>query len=363
MNKTKPLSFFLSLLLVACGTTPGDDDPTEPSPDAGQDVAEDTETDIAPTDTEPADVPPNDVGPTDVGPPDVVDAGEDTEPDCPRGPQWQYESEDPNLCEEIGLTCEFPGDTFSNECGCGCFFPRSPDCPYDDLGPLYQEAGGSPEECAAIFFECEEGGEMVADDCGCGCVYGPPVCLDPDAPGVSYLGRSPQECELIDYDCGGAVYFGNPCGCGCFEEVCPDGPAVDYVATSARECSEIDFGCPDGWTGFDLGECGCGCQIATCNDEEFLPPTGLASNIELGGFCDFLVACSQFSLDDGGMSDPFSFFYAEARCREGTSSGCPDGTESICEVPIGELGFDDIANACAITAGTATVGMLCSGDR
>ncbi|MFT6395484.1 MAG: hypothetical protein ACJAYU_000226 [Bradymonadia bacterium] len=373
--KKAPLIFSaLSLVLFACGTSPGEDEDVELDADVATDgeldtvedvvaedvvvedaVVEDAEPEIGPADVSLADTAPSDVEPADTR--DTSDVG------CPDGPEWQYESDEPASCAEIGLTCEFPGNNFANECGCGCFFPRTPDCSFDELGPLYQEAGSSPADCAAIFFVCEDGGEAVQDDCGCGCVYGPPICLDPDAVGVSYVGQSPQECELIDFECGSARYFNNPCGCGCIVEACPTGPAVDYAATSADDCAEIDFGCPDGWTGFDAGECGCGCEIASCETGEFLPPSGLASNIELGGFCDFLVACSQFSLGDGGMSDPFNSFYPDARCREGTSSGCPAGTESVCEIPLMELGPDDLANACAITQGEATTGMLCSGDR
>lgn len=365
MNRTRIFAAALSIAFVACGTTPAAEQETGLPADTANDVVldtPDTEPDLVVVDVD-LDAPPMDIEPRDVEPSDAQDVSDTSGVGCPDGPEWLYESDDPAFCEEVALHCEFPGTNFANECGCGCFFPRTLECPYDELGPLYQEVGASPEDCAAIFFGCEDGGEMVQDECGCGCVYGPPVCLDPEAPGVSYVGLSPQMCQLIDYDCGGAGYFDNPCGCGCIEELCPSGPAIDYVATSADECAVIDFGCPDGWTGFDAGECGCGCEIASCPTDEFLPPSGLASEVELGGFCDFLVACYQFPLSEVATTDSLLHFYADIRCREGSSSGCPLGTESICEVPLGMLSAQDMANACTVAEGTPTIGMLCSGDR
>ena len=365
MTKSNWFSALCAALLVACGTTPLE--PTE-TPDTAADVAPDTSSDVA-TDAEtdpsvdPAeDVPIQDapvddvIRPRDV-PSDRPDAGE-----CPEGPEYFYESDDPGYCAEVGLTCEFPGDVFSNPCGCGCYFPPIEECPFDELGVLYQEVGASPEECATIFFGCEEGGEPVEDDCGCGCVYGPPVCLDPNEPGVSYVGGSPDECAVIDFDCGGADYFNNPCGCGCIETTCEDHGARDYVARTAEECALIDYLCAAGWDYFETPECGCGCEIPECQVDKFLPPSGLAGPVETGTGCDFLVACSQFSLDDGGTSDPFMFFYPDAVCRNGTSGGCPRGTEAYCEVPLGTIEATDMVSICAIAAGSATTGLLCSGD-
>ena len=377
MTKSNAYLSLATALIFTCGTTPAEflgssdvespdaievtDDPARVPADAETDPGEDPASDAPP------DLPRDSVVPD--APVDDVshprDASEDS-PDafeCPDGPGYAYESDDPGYCAEVGLHCEFPGDVFSNPCGCGCYFPRTEDCLYEDLGVFYQKVGEDPGECATIFFGCEEGGEAVEDSCGCGCVYGPPVCLDPSEPGVSYVGSSPQECEIIDFDCNGAGYFNNPCGCGCIEDRCVPNAARGYTATTFDECELIDFICPEGWNRFDIEGCGCGCEVVDCPVEEFLPPSGLASPIEVDGACDSLVACSRFSLDDGGTSDPFTFFYPDATCRSGSSSGCPRGTESYCEVPLGILEPPDIAAVCSIGRGSATTGLLCSGDR
>lgn len=359
-NRTISLTIS-SLVLWACGTSPASDDDAEP-----MDVAPDAPSvDVSPDASPPDDVVEEVMPPPDTGSPDVVDdvmpprdITEDA-PECPGGPEYQYESEDPGYCEDVGLHCEFPGDVFSNECGCGCYFPRS-ECAYAELGVLYQQVGDSPEECATIFFGCEDGGEAVEDDCGCGCVYEPPTCLDPARPDVTYVGRSPAECQLVDFDCGGLDYFDNPCGCGCLGSECPGGPAVSYVANSAEECAVIDFGCFDGWTGFDAGDCGCGCQIADCPTERFLPPSGLADDVAVDAACDFLVACTSAPVPN--LRRVFTAFFPDAECRGGTTAGCPADTSGYCEVPLGTISDVDLPDVCTIASAADGGGVLCGGD-
>lgn len=350
-----------ALVLWACGTSPAgisDAEPTDVAPDAPPvDVTADTPS--------PVDVVEEVMPPPEVGPPDVVnevmpprDINEDA-PQCPGGPEYQYESEEPDYCEEVGLHCEFPGDVFSNECGCGCYFPPA-ECVYEELGLLYQQVGESVEECATIFFGCEEGGERVEDGCGCGCVYTPPVCLDPNRPEVTYVGSSPEECQLVDFDCGGLDYFDNPCGCGCIGSECPSGPAAYYVATSAEECAVIDFGCFDGWAGFDAGDCGCGCEIIDCPVDRFLPPSGLADEIAVGAACDFLIACTTESVDR--LRRRFTDVFSDGSCSGRPALGCPPGTSASCEVPLGVISDTDLVNVCSIAMMAEGGGVFCGGD-
>lgn len=143
----------------------------------------------------------------------------------------------------------------------------------------------------------------------------------------------------------------------------PDAPHVSYVARSADQCAVVDFGCPDGWTGFDDARCGCGCMLTdiACDPSKFLGTSGLAEPLGLGAYCDFLVTCSTFPLEEG-LGRLVRAEFPDASCADGRAIGCPEGTVSSCEAFIGQVDGDEIIAACTFSSSVLVSGLLCGGD-
>lgn len=143
----------------------------------------------------------------------------------------------------------------------------------------------------------------------------------------------------------------------------PDAPHVSYVARSADQCAVVDFGCPDGWTGFDDARCGCGCMLTdiACDPSKFLGTSGLAEPLGLGAYCDFLVTCSTFPLEEG-LGRLVRAEFPDASCADGRAIGCPEGTVSSCEAYIEQADGDEIVAACSLSSSMLVSGLLCGGD-
>jgi hypothetical protein len=145
---------------------------------------------------------------------------------------------------------------------------------------------------------------------------------------------------------------------------CPDpsAPNVDYVADSAEECAVVDFGCPEGWDGFDAGECGCGCQIAECRPRLISGTSGMAEAFDLGARCEFFIACAPTNLSANDLDETVRGYFPEARCGDGTTFGCPDGTASFCEVYIEDVDASEVVAACAVSLVEGVRRIFCGGD-
>lgn len=312
MNTTRPLAMLLAaplLLLAACGTSPARADlDVDDGPE--HDVGDTVEVHDANDDPSTPDIR------DDVEPADAADVGEDT---------------------EAGPSC------------------------IDWDSPLNQRQASSPEACADIAFVCS-GGEAYSDACGCGCRYEPPTCPDPTDPAVGYVGGSPEECSVIDFDCGGD-FFDGPCGCGCIACPSPDAPNVSYVSRDPRECADIDFDCAvEGFSGFNSDACGCGCEYAGCDTTKIWGTSGMAEPFQAGARCEFLILCSTESLAASGLSELMAGYYADARCGDGSAIGCPAGTASFCEPYIEQVDTVDIAAACSASRLDDVHRILCGGD-
>jgi len=86
--------------------------------------------------------------------------------ECPdEGRGAQYVAYDSETCSLIGeINCE-SGESFSNQCGCGCMNDQ---CPSEDQARYISY---EPEVCAVITLSCPEESEAFNDDCGCGCRF------------------------------------------------------------------------------------------------------------------------------------------------------------------------------------------------
>lgn len=143
----------------------------------------------------------------------------------------------------------------------------------------------------------------------------------------------------------------------------PDAPYVDYISQDPRACSDIDFACADGWSGFDAGECGCGCRLLDdqCDATRFIGTSGMAEAFDLGARCEFLVACSTRELPSGRLP-PLREWFPDARCGNGTTWGCPDGTASFCEAYVDVLDPSEVIAGCALSLVPDIDALLCGGD-
>jgi hypothetical protein len=130
---------------------------------------------------------------------------------------------------------------------------------YDSEDPKVHYVGNSPEECAVIDYDCfSPFAELFGDDCGCGCLD---ICPDEDSSLVSYASKDPQECMVISLACEEEqTAFSNGCGCGC-ATICENqsNPKYQYVGHSPEECDLIDFACNNGPQEYFFDACGCGC--------------------------------------------------------------------------------------------------------
>jgi hypothetical protein len=162
----------MALLAAACG----DDDDA-----AGIDAASgDPDADVAIDASPPADAGPSadaeptpvDANDTDAPPPELLDCASQAEPACV---ELSYCAP---VCDSF-CDCDCPAEGALGACGC--------------------------EACAPECF-------LVSGCAGIG-------CPDPDDPGVGYISQDPDECAVIDFDCGEPSQpFSDGCGCGCITE-------------------------------------------------------------------------------------------------------------------------------------------------
>jgi hypothetical protein len=84
-------------------------------------------------------------------------------PDEDRGAE--YFAYDTLTCSLIGeINCEL-GESFNDECGCGCLNSQ---CPSEDQA---RYVSYETDVCAQVTIECPEGSEIFNDECGCGCRF------------------------------------------------------------------------------------------------------------------------------------------------------------------------------------------------
>ena len=84
-------------------------------------------------------------------------------PDERRGAD--YIAYDTLTCSLIGeINCE-SGESFNNQCGCGCINNQ---CPSEDQA---RYVSYETEICAQVTLSCPDGSELFNDECGCGCRF------------------------------------------------------------------------------------------------------------------------------------------------------------------------------------------------
>lgn len=122
----------LALALTGCG----DDDPKKEPADAGSDVAQ------------------------------PFEAGSL----CPdkNNARVHYDSDDPNVCQGVVLTCTTEQNGFNNRCGCGCIDKGSPLCPAVE-DPAITFISRDPAQCGSDLPYCKDGQIAFNNTCGCGC--------------------------------------------------------------------------------------------------------------------------------------------------------------------------------------------------
>ena len=82
---------------------------------------------------------------------------------------------------------------------------------------------------------------MGGADCLGMCVGNPNGCGG-NAPGKTYVGTSPEECQIIKFACpAGEEYFADQCGCGCQAPV-GGTPCGDSVCGQGLECCNASCG-------------------------------------------------------------------------------------------------------------------------
>lgn len=63
-----------------------------------------------------------------------------------------------------------------------------------------------------------------------------------------------------------------------------------------------------------------------------------------------------------GLAQAFRAFWPEARCGDGSTFGCPDGTVSFCEAFVDTTDSEELIAGCAISAEDGVSAVLCGGD-
>ena len=88
------------------------------------------------------------------------------DPQCPderRGAD--YFAYDSLTCSLIGeINCE-SGESFNNQCGCGC---TNNQCPSENQA---RYVSYDPNDCGQITISCPDGSQLFNDECGCGCSF------------------------------------------------------------------------------------------------------------------------------------------------------------------------------------------------
>ncbi|MEM9067933.1 MAG: hypothetical protein AAGE52_05480 [Myxococcota bacterium] len=186
---------------------------------------------------------------------------------APGDPGVEYIGNSPAECATILFGCPDDQRSFENACGCGCE-PLPSACEAQDAravggcepAPFYVWDGEScrPEVgCSCEGADCDS---VYADEASClaandGCLSCDPA---PGDPGVSYVGESPMECALIDFDCSfPAEYFANDCGCGC---------QVDCGPMDVREVGTCEPFRGYAWDGESCNiVSGCACEGSDCD--------------------------------------------------------------------------------------------------
>lgn len=126
-------------------------------------------------------------------------------------------------------TCQADGSAACTEIAC------APVCVY--AGVEYQPGDSFPALDGCNTCTCDAGGTIGCTEIACAC--------DPAKEWWrEYTSMDPQECMLLDFDCGpNLTRFDNTCGCGCQQsEACP--PVFDCMPPAQCDVAKIQEECP-----------------------------------------------------------------------------------------------------------------------
>ncbi|EYF03285.1 hypothetical protein [Chondromyces apiculatus] len=146
----------------------------------------------------------------------------------------------------VPVGTSFPADDGCNTCSCAQLEDGSttvactlmacgPACTYNGETYTTGETFNAGDGCNTC--TCGEDGNVGCTEMACVC--------DPEAEwNRDYVGDSPEQCQVIEFDCtAGTNYFANDCGCGCEQ-----GPSCEesYDCTIPADCDieAIQAECP-----------------------------------------------------------------------------------------------------------------------
>jgi hypothetical protein len=247
--------------------------PNEDPSDNGDDGGWSIQPDTSGSDTTPG----PDAGEPDASPdPDGGPGGDTGTCPDPSDPGVQYDSQSPEVCDSIRISCKNGWVPFSNECGCGCK-EASPTCDAQDI-----EGKG---DCRAVLGAKFNGTQCVTvTGCECSgsecnqrfdtlesCRQAYSECIGPDCSGQDIRGDGACAALL------GVKFNGEACvgvsGCECKGDDCDDMYETRSACQSAHErCLSQSDEC-GGWApACDRGEycdfpnnsCGAADQSGTC---------------------------------------------------------------------------------------------------
>jgi hypothetical protein len=175
------------------------------------------------------------------------------------------DAEDCCVGANIVQFCSAPGESFEDECGCGCLFPEAAQASCDEPGRRYVSRARA--RCATLLEPCEDSEVFFSDGCG---------CLEHDAgsgsdPHRLYVDTDPNTCSVVECDelsLRRRAFFDRE-GCGCEDPsdgaisalVCPRSP--NMTCTVPVDCEEV--GCSAYDSPFDQN--GCLREFCSSNDD------------------------------------------------------------------------------------------------